>query len=329
MNKKRVLRGLAFAMAVILLLVAVVSLLVPVPPLTGTVPANQLGDSVSRFVEVNGINVHYKQTGTGEPTLILLHGFLASLFSWREVLTPLGDLGTLIAYDRPAFGLTSRPMREAWGDQNPYTAEANVELLVSMMDTLGVERAILVGNSAGGTLAVYTALRHPERVQALILVDAAIYTSGGTPTWVRPILTTPQMRRMGPLLLRNIRSWGEGFGRMAWHDPSRLTADVWEGYLKPQQAENWDRALWEFFLASRPLDLEDQLSQIEVPVLVITGDDDRIVPTEESVRLSRTLPDARLVVIPECGHIPQEECPEPFLEAVRGFVGELGESARR
>jgi pimeloyl-ACP methyl ester carboxylesterase len=86
------------------------------------------------------------------------------------------------------------------------------------------------------------------------------------------------------------------------------------------RAEDWDRALWELTAASHPLGLEDRLDEIGVPVLVITGDDDRIVPTEQSVRLASELPDAKLVVIPDCGHVPHEECPEAFLKAVRAFL---------
>jgi alpha-beta hydrolase superfamily lysophospholipase len=83
--------------------------LVPVPPLAGTRPPDALADVNSRFVEVNGLRVHTKQAGKGQPALVLLHGFGASTFSWREVLAPLAEVGTVIAFDRPGFGLTSRP----------------------------------------------------------------------------------------------------------------------------------------------------------------------------------------------------------------------------
>jgi pimeloyl-ACP methyl ester carboxylesterase len=188
------------------------------------------------------------------------------------------------------------------------------------MDALQIDRAILVGNSAGGTVSLYTALRYPDRVRALILVDAAIYAGGGAPDWILPLLRTPQARRLGPLFVRSIRRWGQDFGRSAWHDPSRLTPQIWEGYGRALQAENWDRALWELTISGPSPDLADRLDQVTLPVLVITGDDDRIVPTEQSIRLAAELPDATLVVIPNCGHVPQEECSAAFLEAVTAFV---------
>ena len=309
-------------LAVLLVVVLVGPFLVPVPPLEGTVPPEQLADADSQFVEVNGIQVHYKTAGEGEPVLVLLHGFAASLFSWREVMAPLAEEGTAIAFDRPAFGLTERPMPGEWQGANPYSTAAQVELTVGLMDKLGVERAILVGNSAGGTVSVLTALTYPERVEALVLVDPAIYAGGQRfPGWLRPLLQTPQARRVGPLLVRSIQEWGLDFGRSAWHDPSKITDEIWAGYTQPLQAENWDRALWELTVASEALHLDERLGELQLPVLVITGDDDRIVPTEQSIRLAGELPNAELVVVPNCGHVPHEECPAEFLQAVRGLAG--------
>jgi pimeloyl-ACP methyl ester carboxylesterase len=142
---------------------------------------------------------------------------------------------------------------------------------------------------------------------------------------VRWLLSSPQARRVGPLFVRSIRNWGLEFGRSAWHDPSKITDEIWDGYTKPLQAENWDKGLYEVTLASRSLGLDKRLDEIQVPVLVITGDDDRIVPTEQSIRLAGELPDAELVVVPNCGHVPHEECPEPFLVAVSGFLAGLSQ----
>jgi len=310
--RKRVVLSL---MIVLALAILTGPLLVPVPPLADTVPPRQLADPDSRFIQVNGLEVHYKIAGQGEPVFILLHGFGASVFTWHRVMDDLATLGTVIAYDRPAFGLTERPLQ--WQGQNPYSPEAQVDLLLALMDVAGVERAILVGNSAGGTLALRAALEAPERVQAVVAVDAAVYAGGGAPSWIRPLLNTPQMRHLGPLLVRRIATDGEALIHQAWHDPSRIDAATWEGYRKPLRVQNWDRALWEFTVASRASDLPQRLGEITQPVLVVTGDDDRIVPTEQSLRLAEELPNSRLAVLEACGHVPQEECPDDFMLAVR------------
>lgn len=311
-------------LAVLLALVLIGPLVVPVPALEGTLPVEQLADADSKFIDVDGVNVHYKEAGLGDTALLLLHGFASSTYSWREVTEPLAEDARVVAFDRPAFGLTERPMPGDFPNGvNPYTADAQAGLTVGLMDELDIKQAVLVGNSAGGTIATYTALRYPERVKALVLVDPAIYAGGGSPSWARPLLTTPQARRIGPILVRNIRDWGYQFGQSAWHDPSKFTEEIWANYSKPLQAENWDRALWELTQASRPLDLDQRLDELGVPVLVITGDDDRIVPTEQSIRLAGEIPGAELAVLPNCGHVPQEECPSAFLAAVEDFLARL------
>jgi pimeloyl-ACP methyl ester carboxylesterase len=324
----KVLRVFAIILGVLALLIVVGPLVVPIPPLEGVVPPQQLAGADSQFIEVDGLQFHVRQAGEGKPAMILLHGFAASTFSWREVMQPLAELGTVVAYDRPSSGLTERPLpghpRMAggaeWTGQNPYSPLAQAGQAVELMDKLGIERAILVGNSAGGTVAMLTALEYPERVQALVLVDPAIYTGGGAPSWIRPLLRTPQLQRIGPLVSRGLMSSGDRLIRLAWHDPSKVTPEVLAGYRLPLQAEDWDRGLWQLTVASQDLNLEARLAEVTQPALVITGDDDRIVPTAESIRLAGELPNASLVVLPQCGHTPQEECPAPWLDAVTAFV---------
>ncbi len=316
--KRRIGRISLVVVAIVLVIVLIGPFLVPVPPLEGIRPLAELADPDSQFIEINGLSVHVKTMGQGEPVFVLLHGFGASLDSWHEVMEPLGQFGTVIAFDRPAFGLTERPL--TWEGQNPYGSEAQVALVFGLLDHFGIEKAILVGNSAGGTVSMQVALANPERVSALILVDPAVYNGGGAPGWVRPLLATPQMRRLGPLVARQIQTRGPELIEMAWHNPDQLDAETIEMYQKPLQVENWDKALWEFTLASRPSGLADRLGDLTLPTLVITGDDDRIVPTKDSIRLSRELPNAELVIVASAGHVPHEERPEAFLDAVLNFV---------
>ena len=316
MNKS--LRIIGIFLGILLLILMVGPFLVPVPPLENTVPAEQLTDPDSQFIEVNGLRVHYKIHGQGEPFFILLHGFGASLFSWHEVTTPLSEFGTVISYDRPAFGLTERPME--WEGESPYSQQSQVELVIGLMDVLNIEGAILVGNSAGGTISMMTALQYPDYVQALILVDPAVFAGGGAPGWIRPILGTPQMDHLGPLVARQIQERGPDLIELAWHDPSRISPGIFEGYKKPLQVENWDKALWYLTTSSQESTLADQLNELTLPILVITGDNDRIVPTEQSIKLAGELPNAILHVIQRCGHVPHEECPDEFMQVVEEFL---------
>jgi pimeloyl-ACP methyl ester carboxylesterase len=309
----------------LLFLILVGPFLIPVPPAAGTLPVEALADPDSQFFKVNDIQVHYKKSGSGEPIFILLHGFGASTFSWREVMEPLSRYGTVIAYDRPGFGLTERPLQ--WDGDNPYTIESNIELLRSFMDAKGIDQAILAGSSAGGTVATAFTIAYPERVQALIEVDAAVYQTVSRSRILYWLLRTPQVDHLAPLILRlflnNSRS--DRFLSSAYYDASLIeeNPEILAGYTKPFTAENWDRALWEHTLAAEPPDFIDQLDEITVSTLVIGGEYSEIVPIELSQQLAQDIPNAHLAVIPDCGHLPHEECPAAFLAAVVDFVETL------
>lgn len=322
MKKGLKITFIVFGALVLLLLVG--PFLVPIPPLEGTQPPQTLADPDSEFIEINGLSVHYKQQGTGSPAFILLHGFGASTFSWREVMTPLSAYGQVIAYDRPAFGLTERPI--TWDIENPYTQESNITLLLGLMDAKGIDQAVLVGNSAGGTLATAFTLAHPERVLALIEVDAAIYQTRPDSLILDWFLNTPQVDHLGPLIARRLGGeQGESFVESAWHNPGKLeeNPEILEGYRKPLKAENWDRALWEHTQATDAPNLAGRLSEIKVPTLVISGDDDQIVPVENSLQMAEAIPGAQLAVLENCGHLPQEECPDAFMEAIDNFLTDI------
>ena len=319
--KRKGWRILLAVLGVLLLAVLIGPFLVPVPELEGTLPPQALADPDSQFIKINGLEVHVKTLGEGKPVFVLLHGFGASLYSWQAVMEPLSQHGMVIAFDRPAFGLTEPPL--TWEGTNPYSPEAQVALVLGLLDHFGVQQAILVGNSAGGTVAMQVALAYPERVSALILVDPAVYSGGGAPALVRPLLATPQMRHLGPLIARQIQVRGPELIELAWHDPSLITPETFELYKRPLQVENWDKALWELTIASRASGLAEHLSEFTLPVLVITGDDDRIVPTADSIRLAGELPNAELVVIPQAGHVPHEERPAEFMQAIEAFLASL------
>jgi pimeloyl-ACP methyl ester carboxylesterase len=322
--EKRIKKGWKITLIVLASLLALVLVgpfLVPVTRLDNTRSVEALADPDSLFIEINNLNLYFKRQGSGEPAIILLHGFGASTFSWREVMQPLAEVATVIAYDRPAFGLTERPLK--WEGANPYTQESNIDLLLALMDAEGIDQAILVGNSAGGTLATAFTLAHPERVLALIQVNAAIYQTRPDSPVLGWLLGTPQIDHIGPLIARRLAGGqGDDFIRSAWFDPSPVDADpeIIAGYRKPLMAENWDRALWEHTKASEPPELADRLGEIQVPTLVISGAQDQIVPVENSLRLAEDIPGAQLVVIENCGHLPQEECPAPFLAAINDFI---------
>lgn len=274
-----------------------------------------------RFIEVNGFKVHYRMAGSGKPLVVLLHGSFLSLRSWRLVFDELAKTTTVLAFDLPAFGYTSRPLpSKATGVS--YTPEAQSDLVIALMKKLGFSKAVLVGNSTGGTLALLTALRHPQHVEGVVLAGAMIYSGYATsevPAFMKPAMKamTPVFSRLMKFLItrlydRNIR----GF----WHNKERLGDAVLAEFRSDLMHGNWSRAFWELFLETHHLQLEKRLKSMSLPSLVITGEHDLTVKTEESIRLARELPCAELVVVPDCGHLPHEEQHEAFLVAVRKFL---------
>jgi pimeloyl-ACP methyl ester carboxylesterase len=294
---------------------------IPVPGFDNPVDEIEFVEPDSKFIEVDQVTIHYKEEGRGAKTFILLHGFGSSTYSWREVMDDLAEQGRVIAYDRPAFGLTERPMPEDW-TENPYGMKANIELLRGLMDALGIEKATLVGNSAGGGVSIAFALEYAERVEALILVNPGVGGGYGPqfPSWALPLMWTPQMRHLGPLMMRDYQETLPRTIEREWHDQGKLTDEIRYEYLKLLTIQNWDRAFYELTFAPAYPEVRTLLPQLTVPALVIAGQEDRLIRSWYFEAISQEMPNARLVLLPSCGHVPQEECPEAFMEEVKKYL---------
>lgn len=314
---RKVMIGLLIAGMLAFLIIPIV-----IPESTsGTLTNVEAAGPGAEFVALNNLNVqvvHEEYSGECQcqaPLLILMHGFGASTFSWREVVKPLAKLGDVIAYDRPAFGFTERP--NTWQGTNPYGFEGNLNLLTSLLEKYGTNRdVVLVGHSAGGQLAAEYARLNPKRIKALILVDPAILNTGGGPEGLDWLYQIPQIARLGPKLVSSIASSGDGLLRKSFYDPGKLTAEVFDGYHQPLKVRGWEKAFWNFATAPRKNQLKENISQLITPTLLITGSADTVVPTNDTIRLSGIMSKSELVVIRQAGHLPHEEQPEAFLSAV-------------
>lgn len=317
-----------WALAAGILALLVVPLVVPVES-SGTKTYKEAAGASAQFVELDGLDVYVENTkysgncNCQAPLMLLLHGFGASSFSWREVSQPLSKLAEVVSYDRPAFGFTERPTE--WASTNPYSISGQMQLLDGLIAKFGQGRdIILVGHSAGGQVAAEFARLNPQKVSSLILVDPAILTTGGIPGWLTWVLDIPQIDRVGPLLVGQISSSGDSVIRQSWFDEAKITDEIYAGYRAPLEIKGWERAFWEFVKAPRANELGDNLNQIAQDTLVITGDTDNIVPTAEALKLAGLLPSAELEVIANTGHLPQEESPDAFIDAIKKNAKFLG-----
>lgn len=379
------------------------------------VPREVLQEPDSKFVDCSGISVHYKEELPGYGTcadrsfaVVLIHGFGGGVFAWRHLMRPLAEINgcRVVALDRPAFGLTSRPAVIP-GAPNPYSLSSQRHLIVQFCNELGIKRAVLIGHSDGCVLAMMVAAalrREPIDSHSSLQSRAASISSTieigmsvrktlsdhsavdsnemaaltekaplleefrdsashvGSPgvqggfceQWTRhsmsvasiillhPDLSCEESSSFTNLLMQSkigrkflrplLRSdMGEVASRRAWYDTSKLTNEVLNLYKAPLTIHGWDSALVEHTRMKRKT-TKQQIGEMKrriagLPVLVVTGEKDRIATPEISLSIAEDLRANHVSVLPECGHISHEESPEMLLEVLVGFVEHMSDIA--
>ncbi len=278
------------------------------------------------FPGTSGLSFYCRHAGDGTPEFLLLHGFTFNSSSWLDVMPGLAGLGRTVAYDRIPFGRSQKPLPGDWSHENPYTHDAALWQLLGVMDGAGLERPIIVGNSAGGLLAARAALAWPDRVAALILICPSIF--GGPPAVAAKLMNQRWMNGPGVSIAKRIGNtrW---LLRRSFRDPTRIDAARLRQAAVATESDGWAHALWEFIKVStlQP-DLSRQLADIRQPVLVITGDADRVVAPAAQQRLVDRLPHAELCTIADAGHVPHEEQPAAVLDLVRSWLTRNGLTKR-
>ena len=251
-------------------------------------------------------------SGAGQP-LVLLHGSgpgVSAWSNWSGVLDPLADRFRVIAPDMAGFGL-SEPQ-----ESTTYSMKVWVAQLVGLLDALEIDRAALVGNSFGGGLALATALRHPDRVRALVLLGTPAgefeQTEGLRAGWHYE----PSLEEMASIL------------GLFPHDPAVVTDAMvqtrYELSARPGAQEAFRRLIPEpagpgTIVRGVP---EDSLAQITQPSLVLHGREDAVIPVELGLRLNRCIPRSQLHIFGQCGHWVQIERRREFVALVTDFLAD-------
>ena len=282
--------------------------------------AETLWGNESKWIEIADHEVHYVTAGDpkSDNLIILMHGFGASAFSYKQILEPLSKVGFVVAYDRAAFGFTERPT--TWS-LNPYGFEGQMAVLDGMVNNFGEGNNVyVVGHSAGGSLAASYAVENQSKLTGLVLFAPAVLTTGGSPEWLNFILSLPPINHVGPLLVAPIATNGLDILYDSYFNRNNVTQETLDGYTAPLKINGWERAFWEFNLAPRDTSIKDRITEIRIPTVVITGDTDRIVPTADSIQVSKMISGSELVVIPRAGHLANEERPSEFSQALIEFI---------
>jgi pimeloyl-ACP methyl ester carboxylesterase len=269
----------------------------------------------SQFIAVLGMQVHVRDEGPpGDPNpIVLLHGTSASLHTWDGWTEQLKKQHRVIRFDLPAFGLTGPEPHD------DYSIAAYVRFVTAVLDTLGVQKFVVAGNSLGGQIAWATAVALPQRVSRLILVDAAGYPleSESVPLGFR-MARTPGLN----ILLEHVLPRGiiESSLRNVYGDPSKVTPALIDRYYDLALRAGNRRALG--LRLNLPLvEQENAIRSLTVPTLILWGAKDRLIPLVHGKHFESDIAGSKLVVLDALGHIPHEEDAAATVSIVKNFLG--------
>jgi pimeloyl-ACP methyl ester carboxylesterase len=269
----------------------------------------------SRFIDVDGVRVHYQEVGEpNAPPMVLIHGFAASNLVWSKVFLELAAAGfRVIAPDLPGYGYSGK------NRELEYTIASQAIFVFNLIERLGIKRASLVGSSYGGAIAATIALDHPSLVDKLVLVGA-VTNNKPTRYMLMRLFGSPIIGDvLSPLVVGSRRLLRMRMKRVykkhAWEMDERRV----DARHLPLRTRGAHRAIirtvrrWDAERVSRDAHL------LTVPTLLLWGDTDREVPLRDGERLHDEIPHSRLIIFRECGHLPQEEYPQPFTQVVSEF----------
>ena len=274
-----------------------------------------------RRVGAGAVGLEVAEAGAGGRPLLVVHGFSGAKEDFADHLDRLGAAGWhVVAPDLRGHGNSDHPAGE-----DAYRFELFADDLLALADALGWDRFALLGHSMGGMVAQFVALEAPRRVRALVLMD----TSSGPPEGIEPDqveVGAAVVREHGMAVLCELQE------AQAESDPLATPASVRLRLERPELAEHGRRNtlasspdMW-LSMTTKMLgqdDRLDRLASLDVPTLVIVGEQDRPF-VGSSERMAKAIPGARLAVIPDAGHSPQVENPEPWWDALVGFLEGVG-----
>lgn len=309
---KRLLRILGVLLAVL----AVAFLLVRVPDTDPEAMWAKYGAAPSQKLALaDGRTIHVRDEGPRDaPVIVLLHGSNADLHTWQPWVDRLSSEYRVIRFDQRGHGLTGP------APDNDYAIDVFVADVDAVADKLGLERFVLAGNSMGGGIAMAYAMQHADRLNGLVLVDAGgadIARKGGG-NLLFTLAAIPGVNKlMGQITPRSLveKSLSQSVANQAIVTPEAIDR-YWELARYPG---NRAATLTRFGQARVPFTAA-QVSAVQVPTLVMWGEEDSLIPFEAAGWYMEHLPNAKLVAYKGIGHIPMEEHPDQSAADLRTFI---------
>jgi pimeloyl-ACP methyl ester carboxylesterase len=267
----------------------------------------------SLFVKVDEANLHVVMKGRGRP-VVLIHGNPGSCQDWSRLYGPISSRYRAVAFDRPGHGHSERP------NLRPITVEVQAEMLQATLTQLGVERPIVVGHSWGGSLALVYALKFQKEISGAVLLAPAAYESDDGVSFLSKLPGWPVIGDVLNFLFTPLLSaWlvRTDIAKAFAPDPvpKQYMRHVLAEWTRPKKVKWYsvDDALLNESLPK----FADRYQEINVPVVIVTGDADQIVPAEQNAeRLYRALPQSHLNLLPKTGHQIPFTRPDAVLAAI-------------
>lgn len=277
----------------------------------------------SKFIDMSGgVEAHYRDEGNpnGKP-IVLIHGFSSSVQTWEKWVGLLGGEYRLISVDLPGHGLTRTPKGYA------PTIEGYADFVDAFMEKLSLQKATIVGSSMGGGTAWMLALRHPGRVENLVLVGASGWPEEGADASKEPavfkLLRTPVV---GPMLMNldNTRLVRGGL-EASFVNKSLVDDAMVARYTDLARAPNHRAVLLAISVGrdNRAVATPEGLAAITAPTLILHGEQDNLVPVSAAPKFEQAIRGAHAIIYQDVGHIPQEEIPERSAADLRAFLHRL------
>jgi pimeloyl-ACP methyl ester carboxylesterase len=271
----------------------------------------------SQFLALKDVpRVHYRDQGPKTaPVLVLVHGSNANLFTWEPWVARLGDTFRIVTIDMPAHGLTG-----AATDTDCYSQKGMAEFVNAVADKIGLKKFAIGGNSMGGGVAARFAEDYPDRVTALILVDA-----GGMPQKMGDrvpigfrIARTPVINKL-MVHLTPRALFDEGL-HDSFNHANLVTPAMVDQYWELNRMEGTPEATMARFQMPFDSYIKDHAGEIKAPTLILWGAKDHLIPVATATEYQKAIPGSKLIVYPEGGHILQEDEADKSAADVKTFL---------
>jgi pimeloyl-ACP methyl ester carboxylesterase len=261
--------------------------------------------------------LYYETYGAGDP-IVFLHGLGASLYTWRNMKAPLEGNNKLFLIDLKGFGLSPKPR------DNRYSIDVQAGLIYEFILEHDLKNLTVVGNSYGGAVSLWLSIRlcaeDPNRLQKLVLIDSAGYDE--SIPWYVKLLRTPLLGWLAVHLLPN-RCLAKTVLKESYYNDKLITDAQVAAYATPLGMTNGKYALLKTAKQALPKDIDKVIAKyptISVPTLIIWGDKDKVIPIRIGQKLDAAIPCSKLTTIPDTGHVPQEETPDPTIALIKDFL---------